>query len=229
MKPWRKWLLYVCAGFLVLTVVPVIVLRWLPIPTSSVILQRTLLEHAAQHYHWTRIERIAPAMALAVVAAEDQKFPVHHGFDVSAIREAMTHNARSEHLRGASTISQQVARNLFLWQGRSWLRKGLEAWMTILLETFWPKWRILEVYLNIAETGPRTFGVEMAAQRYLGTTAAHLSAPEAALIAAVLPNPVRLHIDRPSAYVQERREHILEQMQLLGAGYLDGVLPHARP
>jgi len=108
------------------------------------------------------------------------------------------------------------------------LRKGMEAWMTILLETFWPKWRILEVYLNIAETGPHTFGVEMAARRYLGTTAARLSEPEAALVAAVLPNPVRMHIDRPSAYVLERRDHILEQMRLLGSGYLDAILAAAR-
>jgi monofunctional biosynthetic peptidoglycan transglycosylase len=228
MKPWKKWSIYLLAGFLLLSVVPVIALRWLPVPSSSVILQRTLMEGATQHHQWTRLERIAPAMALAVVAAEDQEFPEHHGFDVKAIREAMTHNARGGHLRGASTITQQVARNLFLWQGRSWLRKGMEAWMTILLETFWPKWRILEVYLNIAETGPHTFGVEMAARRYLGTTAARLSEPEAALVAAVLPNPVRMHIDRPSAYVLERRDHILEQMRLLGSGYLDAILAAAR-
>jgi monofunctional biosynthetic peptidoglycan transglycosylase len=228
MKPSGKWLIYLLAGFLALTVTPVIALRWLPLPTSSVILQRTLLEGTAQHYHWTRLDRIAPSMALAVVAAEDQKFPEHHGFDVTAIRAALSRNARGGPLHGASTISQQVARNLFLWQGRSWLRKGLETWMTILLETFWPKWRILEVYLNIAETGPRTFGVEMAARRYLGTTAARLSAPEAALIAAVLPNPARMHIDRPSAYVLERRNEILQQMDMLGSAYLGAILRQTR-
>ncbi len=120
-----------------------------------------------------------------------------------------------QRLRGASTLTQQVARNLFLWQGRSYLRKGLEAWMAMLLEVFWPKQRILEVYLNIAETGERTFGIEAAARRYFGRSAGTLTPEQAALVAAVLPNPRRLHVDRPSAYVLERRDHILQQMQLL--------------
>ncbi len=226
MQPLKKWVYYLLAGFVVLTVVPVLALRWLPVPTSSVMLQRTLAEGAWQHYQWTRLEQIAPAMALAVVAAEDQKFPLHSGFDLQAIRKALIHNTHGGHLRGASTISQQVARNLFLWQGRSWLRKGLESWMTVLIETLWTKQRILEVYLNIAETGPQTFGVQAAARRFLGTSAARLSQPQSALIAAVLPSPNRLHISRPSPYVLERRSHILRQMNALGgSAYLRDILP----
>jgi monofunctional glycosyltransferase len=227
MKPLKKWIWWIPAGFLLLTAVPVVALRWLPVPTSSVILTRTLTEGQRQHYQWTRLARIAPAMGLAVVAAEDQKFPEHAGFDLDAIHDAIVNNERGGRLHGASTISQQVARNLFLWQGRNWIRKGLETWMTVLIETFWPKWRILEVYLNIAETGPQTFGVQAAAQRFLGTSAARLDREEAALIAAVLPNPRRMLIARPSAYVLSRRNQILQQMDRLGSGYLHGILPGA--
>lgn len=229
MKNLGKWVFAALAGFIVLTVLPVLALRWLPIPASSVMLQRWLSEGDSQYYVWTDIEHISPHVALAVVAAEDQKFPLHHGFDLQAIRSALSHNARGGRLRGASTLTQQVARNLFLWQGRSWIRKGLEAWMTVLIELFWPKQRILEVYLNIAETGPQTFGVEAAARRFLSTPAAHVTRSQAALIAAVLPGPNRMHIARPSAYVLERREHILQQMDALGGtDYLRSILPAAR-
>jgi monofunctional biosynthetic peptidoglycan transglycosylase len=225
MKPLRKWIFYLLAGFVLLTTMPVVALRWLPVPASSVMLQRALAEGSWQHYQWTPISRIAPAMGLAVVAAEDQKFPTHSGFDLQAIQDAISHNARGGRLRGASTISQQVARNLFLWQGRSWLRKGLESWMTVLVEALWPKRRILEVYLNIAETGPQTFGVGAAAHRYLGTSPARLTRAQSALIAAVLPSPQRMHIERPTPYVQSRRDHILQQMNMLGDGYLHGIMP----
>jgi monofunctional glycosyltransferase len=229
MKPRKRWIYWIPAGFVLLTVTPVVALRWLPVPTSSVILQRTLSEGLHQHYQWTRLEQIAPAMGLAVVAAEDQKFPEHAGFDLQAIHNAIRHNEQGGPLHGASTISQQVARNLFLWQGRNWLRKGLETWMTILIETFWSKQRILEVYLNIAETGPQTFGVQAAAQRFLGIPAARLNREDAALIAAVLPNPRRMLVARPSAYVLSRRDEILQQMNRLGSGYLHGILPAAGP
>jgi monofunctional biosynthetic peptidoglycan transglycosylase len=170
------------------------------------------------------MERIAPAAALAVVAAEDQKFPDHWGFDFDAILDAAESHARGGRLRGASTLTQQVARNLFLWQGRSYLRKGLEAWMTVLLEVAWPKHRILEVYLNIAEMGERTFGVQAASRHYFARPAAAINASQAALLAAVLPNPRRFRVDHPSAYVLERRDRILQQMSLLGDGYLRGIL-----
>jgi len=224
-QPWRRWLLRGVLGFLLVSVLPVLLLRWVPPPTSAVMLARTVVEGRSQNYQWVPLERIAPSAALAVVAAEDQKFPDHWGFDLGAIRDAAEHNARGGRLRGASTLTQQVARNLFLWQGRSYLRKGLEAWMTLLLEIAWPKRRILEVYLNIAEMGEHTFGVEAAARRFFARPATDLSPEQAALLAAVLPNPRRFHADRPSDYVLVRRNHILQQMSRLGDGYLRGILP----
>ncbi|MEZ5542188.1 MAG: monofunctional biosynthetic peptidoglycan transglycosylase [Pseudomonadota bacterium] len=221
----RRILLWSAAAFLLLSLVPVLALRWLPPPTSAVMLARTLSGERQQDYRWVDLEQISADAALAVVAAEDQKFPAHFGFDLDAIRTAVNDRARGARLRGASTLTQQVARNLFLWQGRSFVRKGLEAWLTLLLEALWPKHRILEVYLNIAETGTGLFGIEAAAQRYFGIPAYALGPAQAALIAAVLPNPHRFHVDRPSAYVLERRDHILGQMELLGGtGYLRGIL-----
>jgi monofunctional glycosyltransferase len=226
MQRLRYMLLLSLAALLTLSIVPVIVLRWVPPPTSSVMLQRTLTEGRQQNWQWVGIDRISAQAALAVVAAEDQKFPDHFGFDPQAIRDAISHNARGQRTRGASTLTQQVARNLFLWQGRSYLRKGLEAWIAVLLELFWSKQRILEVYLNIAETGPDTFGIEAAAWRYFDRPASALTPEQAALVAAVLPNPRRMRVDRPSAYVLARRDHILGQMALLGGvAYLGKILP----
>ena len=226
-KTWRRWLLRGALAFLLVSLLPILLLRWIPPPTSAVMLARTLGEGRSQDYQWVPLERIAPSAALAVVAAEDQKFPDHWGFDLDSIRDAVEHNTRGGRLRGASTLTQQVARNLFLWQGRSYLRKGLEAWLTLLLEIAWPKRRILEVYLNIAEMGKRTFGVQAASRRFFARPAADLSPAQAALLAAVLPNPRRFHADRPSDYVLARRDHILQQMSQLGAGYLRGILPGA--
>jgi monofunctional biosynthetic peptidoglycan transglycosylase len=228
-KRWQRWLRRGALGFLLASMLPVLLLRWIPPPTSAVMLTRTLVEGRSQNYQWVPLERIAPSAALAVVAAEDQKFPVHWGFDFDAIRDAAERNARGGRLRGASTLTQQVARNLFLWQGRSYLRKGLEAWITLLLEIAWPKRRILEVYLNIAEMGERTFGVQAAARRFFARPAADLSREQAALLAAVLPNPRHFHAERPSEYVLERRDHILQQMSQLGTGYLRGILPDPKP
>ncbi len=228
MKRLRRWLLAGLAACLLLSVAPVIMLRWVTPPTSAVMLQRILVEGHKLDYQWVPLTQIAPAVALAVVAAEDQKFPDHLGFDLKAIRNAVENNARGGRLRGASTLTQQVARNLFLWQGRSYLRKGLEAWFTLLLELCWSKQRILEVYLNIAETGPQTFGIQAAARRYFGQSASTLTREQAALIAAVLPNPLRFHADRPSGYILSRRNHILQQMsQLGGNAYLHNILPRA--
>jgi len=221
-----RWLVAGLAACLLLSMAPVIILRWITPPTSAVMLQRILVEGHKLDYQWVPLAQITPQAALAVVAAEDQKFPDHWGFDLKAIRNAVEHNARGRHMRGASTLTQQVARNLFLWQGRSYLRKGLEAWFTLLLELFWSKQRILEVYLNIAETGPQTFGIQAAAKRYFGRSASTLSREQAALIAAVLPNPLRFHADRPSEYVLSRRNHILQQMsQLGGTAYLQNITP----
>lgn len=177
-------------------------------------------------YEWVDLERISPNAALAVIASEDQQFPFHDGFDFRSIREAVRASERGKRLRGASTLSQQVARNLFLWSGRSFVRKGLEAWFTVLIETLWPKERILEVYLNIAEFGRGTYGVQAASEAYFHAPAARLTREQAAVLAAVLPNPRRMHAERPSRYVLARRDWILGQMrQLGGSAYLRTIEP----
>ncbi len=195
----------------------------LPVPFSAVMVERQLgawltgnFSYVA-HSDWTSMDEISPWMGLAVIAAEDQKFPEHWGFDVAAIEKALAHNERNEtRVRGASTLSQQTAKNLFLWDGRSWLRKGLEAGLTVGIETVWSKKRILTVYLNIAEFGDGVFGVEAAAQRYFNKPASRLTMSEAALLAAVLPNPIRFKANAPSGYVRSRQAWILRQMRQLG-------------
>jgi monofunctional biosynthetic peptidoglycan transglycosylase len=210
------------------SVIIVLLLRWLDPPYSAVMLQRLVSEGAPQHQQWVAIDRIDPQMALAVVAAEDQRFPQHWGFDTDEIIAAVGDHLDGRPLRGASTISQQVARNLFLWQGRSYLRKGLEVWFTVLIEALWDKSRILEMYLNFAEMGPRTFGVGAASERYFQLPADRLGGRRAALLAAVLPNPVVYRADAPSAYVRQRRDWILQQMGNLGGPrYLQAVLASA--
>ncbi len=171
---------------------------------------------AAATYQWTDWEAIAPHAALAVIASEDQKFPDHHGFDVEAIQMAIDDARDGGRLRGASTISQQTAKNLFLWPGRSLFRKGLEAYLTILIELCWNKQRIVEVYLNVAEFGDGLFGITAASERFFGKAPAELTADDAALLAAVLPSPGRLRADDPSPYVQERQAWIRRHMRQLG-------------
>lgn len=213
------WLVLAASG---LSVAAVLLFRWLDPPYSMVMLQRLASEGTPQQQQWVDFEDIDPAIALAVIAAEDQRFPDHWGFDAEEIRVAVENHLDGRPLRGASTISQQVARNLFLWQGRSYFRKGLEVWFTLLVEGLWPKQRILEVYLNIAETGERIFGVAEATQRYFDRPPAQVGFRRAALLAAVLPNPIRYRVDRPSAHVAQRRDWILEQMRNLGGvAYLD--------
>lgn len=217
--------------FLGTSVLVVLLLRWIPVPASSFMIQNYVQTLRAGeslvplvNYNWVPYEAISPHMALAVVAAEDQRFPHHRGIDFAAIRQALQERAQGERLRGASTISQQVAKNLFLWPGRSLLRKGLEAWFTLLLELCWTKQRILEVYLNIIELGQRTFGVEAASQRFFSKSAEDIGSREAALLAAVLPNPVRYRVEAPSQYVRKRQAWILEQMERLGGlDYLDNL------
>src|ERR1700738_1939134 len=192
--------------FVVLSVASVVVFRWINPPYSAFMAEAQIAAGPSRdpnyvyRHSWVDLNRISPNLPLAVVASEDQKFPEHWGFDVSAIERAYALNQHSHRVRGASTISQQVAKNLFLWSGRSYLRKGLEAYFTVLLEALWPKRRILEVYLNIAQFGPDVYGVEEAARRYFGKPAARLDAREAAVLAAVLPNPEKMHAGRPSAY-----------------------------
>ena len=195
----------------------------MPVPFSAVMVERQLGAWLSgdfgyvAHSDWVSMDEISPWMGLAVIAAEDQKFPEHWGFDVSAIEKALAHNERNENrIRGASTLSQQTAKNLFLWDGRSWVRKGLEAGLTLGMETVWSKKRILTVYLNIAEFGDGIFGVEAAAQRYFHKPASRLSLSEAALLAAVLPNPLRFKANAPSGYVRNRQAWIMRQMRQLG-------------
>jgi monofunctional biosynthetic peptidoglycan transglycosylase len=203
-------------------------LRFVPPPTSAFMLQaraaaRARGEALAVHYDWVPFREIAPAMRLAVVAAEDQRFPAHWGFDFHAIADALEENPRRARPRGASTISQQVAKNLFLFQEPSWPRKGLEAGATLLLEALWPKRRILEVYLNVVEFGPGVYGVEAAAQRFFGKPARRLAPDEAALLAAVLPSPRRRRVDAPSPAVRDRAARIEAEMARLGADHLAGL------
>ncbi|AHY10577.1 MULTISPECIES: monofunctional biosynthetic peptidoglycan transglycosylase [Citrobacter] len=195
----------------------------MPVPFSAVMVERQLGAWLSgdfgyvAHSDWVSMDEISPWMGLAVIAAEDQKFPDHWGFDVSAIEKALAHNERNENrIRGASTLSQQTAKNLFLWDGRSWVRKGLEAGLTLGMETVWSKKRILTVYLNVAEFGDGIFGVEAAAQRYFHKPASRLSMSEAALLAAVLPNPLRFKANAPSGYVRSRQAWIMRQMRQLG-------------
>jgi monofunctional biosynthetic peptidoglycan transglycosylase len=209
-------------AFLVASAAAVLALRFLPPLTSAFMLEARLgaMLHGdfayANAYRWTGLDSISPHVAIAVIASEDQQFPFHAGFDIKSIREAIRHNAEGRRVRGGSTISQQVAKNLFLWGGRSWVRKGLEAWYTILIELAWPKERILEVYLNVAEFGRGVYGVEAAAQRFFHKSAARLTPRESATLAAVLPSPQRFHAENPSRYVSLRREQILAQMRALG-------------
>ena len=221
-RRWPRRLLLALAALLLLSALPVLLLRWLPPPTSAFMLAYRMQHDDAPRYAWRDLEQIAPALPLALVAAEDQRFPQHRGFDVEAIRSALAEHADGEDLRGASTISQQVAKNLFLWPGRSLVRKGLEAYYTVLIELAWPKRRILEVYANIAEFGPGIYGAEAAARAHFGTDAGSIAPAQAALLAAVLPNPKRLQAAAPSAYVRGRQQWILRQMRQLGPGHLAG-------
>jgi monofunctional biosynthetic peptidoglycan transglycosylase len=219
---------------LLVTALPVLLLRWLHPTTSALMVEARVAAWRAgvRGYHtefrWASLEEISPQAAIAVIASEDQQFPFHAGFDFDSIRDAVRDSERGKRLRGASTISQQVAKNLFLWSGHSFARKGLEAWFTVLIEALWPKDRILEVYLNIAQFGDRIYGVQAAAQHFWHKSARSLDSRDAALLAAVLPNPLLLHVDRPSRYVIARREWILEQMRELGGAQYLRALEHER-
>ena len=221
---WRRilvWTGWAVGLFLVLNILLVAVFRFVPVPTSGLMVQRRLEAWSddkpyRSHHHWVPLEAIAPSLGVAVIAAEDQNFTDHFGFDWQAIEKAVQHNEHSRRKRGASTVTQQTAKNLFLWSSRSWTRKGLEAWFTLLIEAGWSKKRILEVYLNIVEFGDGVYGAEAAARTYFGKPAKRLTPSEAALLAAVLPNPHRFHAGAPSEYLRGRQAWILTQMRQLG-------------
>ena len=219
-------------AWLALSWLIVLLLRFVPPWTSAMMMERQLGAwiHGEKDFrlrqHWVPWKQVSPWVPLAMVAGEDQKFPYHHGFDFDSIQDAMDAADDGKRLRGASTISQQTAKNLFLWNGRSFIRKGLEAYFTVLLELTWPKQRILEVYMNIAQLGDGIYGVGAASEAYFRASPAQLGPAQAARLAAVLPNPDRFHADRPSGYVLERAHWIEQQMnQLGGPAYLQSRQP----
>lgn len=209
----RRWGAAAALLFVAVTFGFVLAVRWIDPPVTAFM----LLDESGRAiaYRWTDADALGASLAFAVVASEDQKFPSHFGFDLESIRDSIETSGDGKPLRGASTITQQVAKNLFLWPGRSFLRKGLEAYLTVLLEAVVPKRRILELYLNVAEFGPGIYGAAAASDRYFGKRPDRLDDAEAALLAAVLPNPKRLSVARPTAYVRERQRWIVEQMRRL--------------
>ncbi|MBF7996431.1 MULTISPECIES: monofunctional biosynthetic peptidoglycan transglycosylase [Rahnella] len=220
---WGKpvlWLKRAVILLLGLWVAGIVLFAFLPVPFSAVMVERQVSAWLTgdfgyvAHSDWVPMSEISAPMALAVMAAEDQKFPEHWGFDVDAIQSVLDKDGGK--MRGASTLSQQTAKNLFLWDGRSWVRKGLEAGLTVGIETVWTKRRILTVYLNIVEFGDGVFGVEQASQHFFHKPASRLTASQAALLAAVLPNPHLFKVNAPSAYVLRRQQWILRQMSQLG-------------
>jgi monofunctional biosynthetic peptidoglycan transglycosylase len=221
----RRLALGALATGLVLSLVPVALWRYLDPPVTLLMIQRWLdaPPGARLRHQWVDLEAVSPDFLLAVVAAEDQKFPHHGGFDFDSIADALETAADGGRLRGASTISQQVAKNVFLWPGRSWVRKGLEAYYTVLIELAWGKRRILEVYVNVAEMGPLVFGVEAAGRHWYGLPASELDRERAALLAALLPNPRERSASAPSPGVRQRQAWILGQMGQLGPAWLDGL------
>jgi monofunctional biosynthetic peptidoglycan transglycosylase len=196
----------------VLPPLSVVVYRFIPPPITILMIER-LTQGQGMDYRWRPLSEISPALAQAAVAAEDQRFCQHHGFDFQAMRKAMRQNERTAQrggskVRGGSTISQQTAKNAFLWPGRSYVRKGLEAWYTVLIETIWGKRRIMETYLNVAEMGPGIYGAEAAAQRYFGEDASDLTPAQAAHLIAILPSPLKWKPVASGAYVAKRSRHI---------------------
>lgn len=203
--------------FFIISFATTLLFRFVPIPFTPLMLIR-LVEQATGDRKirltkdWVALKEISPNLPLAAMASEDQQFTEHHGFDIDAIEKALKHNERSKRIRGASTISQQTAKNVFLWPGRSWVRKGFEVYFTALIELLWQKERIMEVYLNVIEMGDGIYGAEAAAQSYFHKHAMSLAPGEAALIAATLPNPLKLSPAKPSSYILKRKQWILRQM-----------------
>lgn len=223
------WRLIWCGalGFVVLSVALVLLFRFVPPPGSMVMVERKVQswinsEPIDIQRQWRSWENLSSNAKLAVISAEDQRFPQHRGFDFVEMRRAWEASRDGERLRGASTLSQQTAKNVFLWSGRSWVRKGLEAWFTLLIETLWGKQRILEVYLNVAEWDTGVFGLEAAANHYFGASGSALTERQASLLAAILPNPRNRSASRPDAQVERRSQWIRQQMRNLGGtSYLE--------
>lgn len=213
-----KYITYCLLTFLVSTVLAVAVYRWLPVPITPLMVIRCVQnihngETAAIHHKWVPLKQISPYLPVAVMASEDQNFMHHHGFDFNAIQDAAIERLEGKRSRGGSTISQQTAKNVFLWPQSSWLRKGFEVYFTVLIELMWPKERIMELYLNSIEMGPNIYGAEAVAQRHFGCSARKLRRSDCALIAATLPNPLRFSSLAPSGYMRKRQKKIEQEMR----------------
>ena len=203
--------------FLVLSVLSTLFFRFVPIPFTPLMIIRLVQQTFGDKdvtfkKDWVSIDEMSKNVVIAAIAAEDQKFPEHWGFDIESIEKAMKNNQKKKRIKGASTISQQTAKNVFLWPHRDWIRKGFEVYFTFLIETIWSKERIIEVYLNVAELGNGVYGIEAASQKYFKKSALKLSKSEAALIVASLPNPIKFNPSKPSNYMLGRQQWILRQM-----------------
>lgn len=216
MKFLRKWLFRTTIAVILLTAILVVPLRWFDPPATAFMLKEGITRGAPVTHQRVAPELISPHLALAVVASEDQNFPNHFGFDTGEIQRALDGYRQSGRLRGASTITQQLAKNLYLWPERSWVRKGLESWFTVWLELCLPKRRILDIYLNVVEFDDGVYGAEAGARHYFNRAAADLTPAQAALMAAVLPAPKRYNAAEPDAFLQQRQRWILGQMRNLG-------------
>ena len=216
-KKLLKFILKLCLWFFILSILLVVIYRWVPVPFTPLMLIRNI-EQSRQYkkvvckHDWVPIDDISKNIQLAVICSEDQNFLNHNGFDIEAIKKALENNKKSTGLKGASTISQQVAKNVFLWPQRSWFRKGIETYFTFLIELFWSKERILEVYLNSIEMGNGIYGIEAASQYWFKKSALKLTIYEAAAIAAILPSPLKFKANPATQYIQERKEWIVHQM-----------------
>lgn len=215
-----RWLLlYIPLWFVGITVSWVVLLRYVPVYVTPLMAVRTYENWNDSTYHtyksWRPLEKISPNLAMAVMASEDTRFLTHKGFDWVELENALDDHRKGKKLRGASTISQQTAKNVFLFPGRSWVRKGFEAYFTFLIELIWGKERILEVYLNVAEMGRGIFGAEAAAERLFNTRASKLSSKQSALIAACLPNPLQRNAAKPTPYLNKRADDIQRMMKLI--------------
>lgn len=220
MKVVRKWLFRLALTVVLVTAMLVLPLRWVDPPTSAFMLRDRLVHDRPVDFRPVAPERISPHLSLAVIASEDQNFPNHWGFDRHEIRRALEDYKQDGRLRGASTITQQLAKNLYLWPGQSWLRKGMESWFTVWLELCLTKRRILDIYLNIVELDDGVFGAEAGAQHYFDRSAMDLTQAQAALLAAVLPAPKSYNAAVPDAYLHLRQQWILGQMQNLGEAWV---------
>lgn len=214
-------LLRIVIAFLIITVGSTLLFRWVPVPITPLMIIRCIEQKSdgksmTLKHDWVSLENISPKLQLAVVCSEDQNYLKHYGFDWVAIQKALKSNETGKRLRGGSTISQQTAKNVFLWPGRSYLRKGLEAYFTLLIEVCWSKERIMEVYLNSIEMGKGVYGAEAAAQHWFKKPAKTLNKDESAAITAILPNPLKYVANPPSSYIAGRKNWIKQQMSFWG-------------